>query len=342
MISVKTSPITMVPFDYSQAHYEIGVGLHNATWPEVPDTVADWRRRDEHRVKEHYYASYLIRNEDNQQFVGVGFIMHTTWTFHPQRFFIFVDVLPEYQGRGIGKQAYEFLMAELEPLEPLELETESRADRPRSLRFLADRGFTIKTREYSSRLDLASFDPAGFGDYEGRMREQGIEIIDLNELKRREPDYLRIVYDLDVALIHDVPWHHEKTPLAFEPWSERFLSSEDRIDECYLLAVDGDQYVGLTMLFSNKAKDDTLYTGLTGVLPSHRRRGIAMALKLQALGYAKANFRTSDGAIPSVVTENEENNPMFTINERLGFKRQPDWLMYSCKLGDIEAGTREN
>lgn len=342
MISTKISPITMVPFDYSQAHYEIGVSLHNAIWPEVPDTVADWRRRDEHRVKEHFYASYLIRNEENQQYVGLGFIMHTTWTFHPQRFFIYVNVLPAFQGRGIGQQAYEFLMAQLAPMEPKELESESRADRPRAMRFLEDRGFKIETREYSSRLELDSFEPANFGDSEGRMREQGIEIIDLNEMRRREPDYLRILYDMDVALMNDVPWHHEMTPLPFEAWAERFQSSDDRIDECYLLAVAEGQYVGVTMLFRSKARDDKLYTGLTGVLRSHRRRGIALALKLRALGYAKANFRTSEGAIPFVVTENEENNPMFSINERLGFKRQPDWLMYSCKLGDIEADTRED
>ena len=342
MISTKTAPITMVPFDYSQSHYEIGVALHNAVWPEVPDTVADWRRRDKHRVQEHFYASYLIRDEESQQYVGTGAIMHTTWTFHPQRFFIFVNVLPAFQGKGIGKQVYDYLMAQLAPMKPLELESESRADRPRGMRFLEERGFVVKTREYSSRLELAEFDPAGFGDYEGRMREQGIEIIDMNEMKRREPDYLRILYDMDVALMDDVPWHHEMTPLPYEGWAERFLSSDDRIDECYLLAVDKGQYVGVTMLFRSKARDDKLYTGLTGVVRSHRRRGIAMALKLRALGYAKANFRTSTGEIPFVVTENEENNPMFAINERLGFKRQPDWLMYSCKLGDMEVEARED
>ena len=35
-------------------------------------------------------------------------------------------------------------------------------------------------------------------------------------------------------------------------------------------------------------------------------------------------------------TENEENNPMFNINVRLGFEREPDWVSYVKTIKPIE------
>ncbi len=54
------------------------------------------------------------------------------------------------------------------------------------------------------------------------------------------------------------------------------------------MAVDGDEYVGMSNLWDDRASD-ALYTGLTGVKRSHRRRGIATALKVRAIAYARAH-----------------------------------------------------
>lgn len=328
MISTQPKTITMVPFDYSEAHYEVGVRLNNSVWPEVPDTVADWKLSDANRQVEHFRQRFLIQESTSQEYVGYAVAMHTSWTFHPHRFMLNISIAPEHQGRGYGKQAYEFLLDLLAPFDPMEIEGDSRRDRPRGIRFLEDRSFELKTVEYSSRLELANFDPTAYGNYNARMVKEGIEIINLNDLKARAKNYHRIIYDLLNEIDKDVPWHHVPTPQPFDLFVKRFDSFTDLIPETYLLAVDGDQYVGVTMLFKNKIKDDTLFTGLTGVLRTHRRKGIAMALKLRALGYAKQHFRAGDGSIPVIITENEENNPMFMINERLGFEREPDWVSY--------------
>jgi hypothetical protein len=72
-----------------------------------------------------------------------------------------------------------------------------------------------------------------------------------------------------------------------------------------------------------------LYNGLTAVKRTHRRRGIATALKVRSLDYAKANYRQPDGSYPRVVTTNESNNPMYLLNAMLGYKPQPDYLKYT-------------
>ena len=61
------------------------------------------------------------------------------------------------------------------------------------------------------------------------------------------------------------------------------------------------------------------------MLRSHRRKGIALVLKLNVIRYVKE----MDGI--SIETDNEENNPMFGINLLLGFKPLPSWLIYEKK-----------
>ena len=76
----------------------------------------------------------------------------------------------------------------------------------------------------------------------------------------------------------------------------------------------------------NDADTEKIDTGLTGVIRSHRRRGIAMALKVQALEFARQRgFQT-------VMTDNEEKNPMYQLNLKLGFKPKPAWIDFEKQL----------
>ena len=71
----------------------------------------------------------------------------------------------------------------------------------------------------------------------------------------------------------------------------------------------------------HEARPHLLYTGLTGVRRSHRRKGIALALKLRAVDYARRH------GIEEVRTWNASTNEgMLGINIRLGFQRQPAWI----------------
>ena len=104
----------------------------------------------------------------------------------------------------------------------------------------------------------------------------------------------------------------------YEEWKKTLLSGPNFRAESFFLAVaPDDTYAGISMLFHKQATKD-LTTGLTGVRRDWRRHGVALALKLMAIDYAK-----SKGA-PQVYTENATTNVgMLAINERLGFQRQP-------------------
>ena len=61
---------------------------------------------------------------------------------------------------------------------------------------------------------------------------------------------------------------------------------------------------------------------MTGVVRAYRRRGIATALKVRTIQYAQ-----TVGA-ETIVTSNEENNPMNILNRKLGFEPMPAWISY--------------
>jgi len=71
---------------------------------------------------------------------------------------------------------------------------------------------------------------------------------------------------------------------------------------------------------------DILETGLTGVDRQYRRRGLATALKCQVIEVAQRL-----GA-RRILTSNEENNPMFQLNLRLGFEAQPAEVDWECAI----------
>jgi GNAT superfamily N-acetyltransferase len=84
--------------------------------------------------------------------------------------------------------------------------------------------------------------------------------------------------------------------------------------------------VGMSNLWVNDTTYARLDTGLTGVVRSHRRRGIATALKLRTIAYAQQR-----GA-RTIEAGNEEHSPMYQLNLRLGFCPRPAWVSYRAQV----------
>jgi len=102
--------------------------------------------------------------------------------------------------------------------------------------------------------------------------------------------------------------------------------------KAHFIAIDGEKFVGLTGFWTSPVEKHKLYTGLTGVLRSHRRKGIATALKVSGVRYAR------DYGATVVETDNEENNPMFALNLQLGFEERPAWLDFRNVLREPREG----
>lgn len=309
---------------YDDRDYEAAVAIENAHFPEHPQDADSWRYWDSNREAKYLFRRYLA--ELNGKIIATGELGDSTWSYQPGKYFIFVAVDPRHQGKGIGTAFYNYLIDEVMLLKPTKLVTQTREDHTQSVRFLEKRGFRRGLRMPTSCLDVEAFDPTPFVPKVARVLESGIAIKTMTQLSAEDPDWKRKVYDLEWECLQDVPTTDPFTKRSLEQFERMTLNNPRILRDAWFIAVDGDSYVGLSVLWRNAANPRLLETGLTGVLRSHRRRGVATALKLQAIQYAK------EYGAHELNTDNEENNPMFQLNLQLGFKPQPAFVEYRKEL----------
>jgi GNAT superfamily N-acetyltransferase len=308
------------PFTGSDSDYAAVIAVHNAVFPDHIETVDAWRHWDSSRPDNCLCDRWLA--EEAGQTIGFGHAVQFPNMYHPQKFYVELRVLPASRRRGVGAQLYATIVGRLAERQPLALRTETRADMAAGLAFLAARGYAEEMRTWDSRLDVPSFDPAPFAARAGKAAAHGVTIVSLAEYMQREPNHRRLLHEALVELHRDVPRPDVYTPIPFDEWDRVYLDQPDLLPEGYFIALFQGQIAGMSQLWKSGSAD-TLYTGLTATGRNFRRMGIALALKLRAIAYAQ-----SVGA-REIRTGNESNNRgMISINDDLGFVKQPAWITF--------------
>jgi len=299
--------------------------VYNRVDPDYPSTETEVREEDAMWDRDTYVqVRYVAANPHTGELVGVAEYNHMPWSFDPGRFMAWIGVRPDRQRLGIGAVLYDRLLEDFRARRATALRTFAREDRAESIAFLGRRGFRELERSWESRLDLTTFDPAKFADRAGIPA--GIEVVTLADELVRDPESLHGVYELGSILAPDVPRLDPATTPDFDAW-KKHATGPWFLPEAWFLAKDGDRYVGQSDLGKSEAEPDLLYTGFTGVLREYRGRGIARALKLRALMWAK------ERGYRSVRTWNSTRNaPMLGINVALGFEKQPAWVTFAKDL----------
>jgi mycothiol synthase len=312
--------LSIRPFDATDVDYEGFARVENGVWPDYPVTVEELRHSDKSRDPKYLFRRFVV--EVGGEIVATFMYCEPWWAMKPGKYHINLEVLPEFRRRGIGTACYNQLMVCLTEHGPEVFSTSTRDDQKDAIRFLKKRGFQQVMRFPTSELDVSAFDFARFSEYPARMEDIGIEIRTLEELGARGPDWIRKWYELENELMQDVPAADPFTPPTFDNFQERRLGHPAFNAASQFVALDGDVWVGISGLWVPPAEPDRLYTGLTGVVRSHRRKGIATAMKLRGIAFAE------DYGAKSIETDNEENNPMYELNLKLGFEPRPAWLQF--------------
>jgi len=120
-----------------------------------------------------------------------------------------------------------------------------------------------------------------------------------------------------------VPIADTPTDTPYDQWLAFEMKNPNLIPQAYMIAKDGDKYVGTSVVWRLKKEPRSLYQGLTGVLREYRGKGIAVALKLKVLDFARKN------GFDNIRTFNASTNEgMLSINMKLGFKRDLAWITF--------------
>jgi len=222
---------------------------------------------------------------------------------------------------------FERLDGELKKLNAMTAWAGSRENLPRLTGFYQRRGFEQKQIAWESRLDVSSVKLGTFRDYPEKVQSQGIILTTLAEARREGQESLKKLHELVQLISADMPSPAPFTPTSYEQWEAFELKSPNLLPEGYMIAKDGSKYVGLSTVWRIDKEPRSLVQGNTGVRREYRGKGIAMALKLGVIDFARRN------GYEKVKTWNASDNAsMLAVNAKLGFKREVGWITLEKSL----------
>ncbi len=317
---------------FEDRDYERLAEIGAAIQPHTSSTAQSLRYRDatlEPRVR----MVRMVAETETNMVVGAGQLMHIWWAYHPRRYLMRLEVDPAWQHHGIGSALFDRLLAELTSWGADLVRTEAPSLRPAALAFLEHRGFREWRRRWESSLDVATAIVDKLVEAHERVLSGGITITTYaDEATRRGGQLAHEVYTADTLFGSDEPAQaidDGSDAMSFERFAATQLDSPDVLPSAHFLALDEERIVGVSRLRRDSRHADVLYQEFTGTHPEYRGRGIAQALKLRTVQYAREN------GYRQIRTSNDSTNaPMLHINDAIGFKRKAPTIIFERRFDE--------
>lgn len=288
--------------------------LWNLVFPEDKHSAEELKFYKD-SFKDPYKFGQLVATEQ-EKVMGSASYEQNAGMYHPYKFFIRLFVHPKFRAKGMGKALYAALLKELEPHDPMTVRVLVKESEPNAFAFAQARDFFETKRDWESVLDLVSFEPEHFAQKVDNVKDQGFSFKNFAEFDDKFA-VGKAFYELFSTVRLDVPRSEPATPFSFDFFQENVLNAPDFYPEGTFFALQGENLVALSQLWKGSSSND-LYTGLTAVAREVRGKGVATALKIHSLTFAKK------AGASQVFTNNDTTNvEMLAVNDKLGFKRLP-------------------
>jgi GNAT superfamily N-acetyltransferase len=241
-----------------------------------------------------------------------------------------VSVARDHRGKGLGSSLLAAIVDEAIRRKAPRLLSGASASHPESVEWAAKRGFREIGRRIEAYVELDRFDPTGFSTRAEDLARSGITFRSIAEILDGQDDgsrerFIRALYDAEGEVWDDVPWATPTPHWPFERFRHMGFESGQMIAEASVVAYDGERIAALTTTGKRRSQDGD--TWITGVARDYRGRGLATAIKVEALSRAKAK-----GLRAMFTTNDEPNKAMRQVNAKLGYKPLPAYIQLEKPL----------
>lgn len=277
------------------------------------DDEAWLRNRREFDETRYRRRQYIAEHAGNGMIVGYGSIEQTI--FLPKyRLFLFAE--PQWLRAGVGDLLLDQLMKDLREAGAITVWHRNYWRLAEVLSFLTERGFTETRRVWDLRFAVQAADLSALVLAAEKVAAHGITITTFAEERERdEDDALHKLHEFLNAVKPDDPERRPFVPAPFESVAHWFRRKYVLPDACFI-AKAGSEYIGFTDLNHIEPIPRGIMHGFTGVAREYRRQGVATALKLRAIQFARERGYQTIRAF-NVPGQNEAA----ALNEKLGFRR---------------------
>ncbi|HYK97516.1 MAG TPA: GNAT family N-acetyltransferase [Candidatus Acidoferrales bacterium] len=255
----------------------------------------------------------MMARPDGAQFVGLG-------------------VFKDHRRRGIGGALVDALEAEAKRRGVGRLLSGASASRPFALEFAQKRGYREIGRRIMSYRELASFEPERWQDAMTRVARENIVFRTFAEIlagksEGEQERFWRALWEAEGPMWDDIPFSSPTPHWPYDKFRKLMVDNPQIRRDLSLVAYHGDSIVGYT---STGQSDEDGHTYMTGVAREFRGKGIARALKVDALARAKAA-----GLRAMKTTNDEPNKAMRGVNINLGYQPVPDHVELERRLSGV-------
>jgi mycothiol synthase len=304
--------------------------IANRLDPDRPVTPEQLRRQHEIvQTPPMVGRQFSVEEARSGRVVATGGLQNAPDHLDPASLWVGGRVDPDHQRRGIGTALAERLETEAAALGAVRLFGSAPAAAARSVRFLQRRGFAERRRVWRSRLDLSASDLSGQAqDREEVLSRSGLRLVSLAREGSDDVSVVRELHDLVVATEADVPRMEPYVAPTLEEFVDLYLRGPGFLPQGFFLARLGTQYVAMSNLERIPGDPAGLHQNFTATRSEFRGRGVATTLKLRTIAFAREN------GYQFVLTENDSlNDRIWSINQRLGFRREREMIFAEKTLG---------